>query len=95
MARAKIASTGICNFCKGEFDKGKMTQHLKYCKARQAAIQAEETGKARRPKKSKLFHILVEGREFPMYWMHLEMPASLTLIWMIFSEESGWNAAAI
>ena len=76
---AKIASSGICNFCNSEIDKGKMTQHLKHCKARQAAIQAEETGKARKPKKSKLFHILVEGREFPMYWMHLEMPASLTL----------------
>lgn len=79
MAKAKIASTGICDFCKGEFDKGKMTQHLKYCKARQAGIQAEETGKSRKPKKSKLFHILVEGREYPMYWMHLEMPAALTL----------------
>jgi hypothetical protein len=75
----KIASTGICNFCQGEFEKGKMTQHLKHCKPRQAVIQAEETGKSRKPKKSKLFHILVEGKEFPMYWMHLEMPASLTL----------------
>jgi hypothetical protein len=79
VAKAKIASSGICNFCKGEIEKGQMTRHLKSCKARQAAIQAEETGKSRKPKKSKLFHILVEGREFPMYWMHLEMPASLTL----------------
>ena len=79
MAKAKIASTGVCDFCKGEFEKGQMTRHLKSCKARQAAIQAEETGKARKPKKSKLFHLLVEGREFPMYWMHLEMPAALTL----------------
>jgi hypothetical protein len=79
MAKAKITSMGICDFCKGEFEKGQMTRHLKSCKARQAAIQAEETGKARKPKKSKLFHILVEGKEFPMYWMHLEMPAALTL----------------
>ena len=76
----KVASKGICSFCKGEFEKGKMTQHLKFCKERKAVIIAEETGKSRKPKKSKLFHILVEGRELPMYWMHLEMPASLSLL---------------
>ena len=76
----KVVSKGICNFCKGEFEKGKMTQHLKSCKERKAVIVAEETGKSRKPKKSKLFHILVEGQYLPMYWMHLEMPASLSLL---------------
>jgi hypothetical protein len=72
-------STGVCSFCKGEFEKKAMLQHLKSCEQRKAQIEAEETGKARKPKKTPLFHILVEGTYLPMYWMHLEMPASATL----------------
>ena len=33
---AKVTSKGICKFCKGEIEKGKMTQHLKSCKQRKA-----------------------------------------------------------
>lgn len=69
-------SKGICNFCKGEFEKSKMTQHLKYCKQRIASM---ETTRAQEPEKTKLFHLVVEGRYLPMYWMHLEMPADATL----------------
>src|SRR2546423_9705064 len=69
-------SKGICDFCKGEFDKSKMTQHLKYCKQRIASM---ETTKSQEPEKTKLFHLVVEGRDLPMYWMHLEMPADATL----------------
>ena len=29
--------------------------------------------------KERIFHILVEGKYLPMYWMHLEMPAKATL----------------
>lgn len=75
-AQTKITSTGTCNYCNGEFDKTKMTQHLKHCKARAASIkQADEGGE----KKTRLFHILVEGTYLPMYWMHLEMPAKARL----------------
>lgn len=76
----RVVSKGVCNFCKGEFEKGKMTQHLRACKERKSVSAAEETGKSRKPKKSKLFHIIVEGQYLPMYWMHLEMPASLSLL---------------
>src|SRR5881275_461503 len=69
-------SKGIYNFCKGEFEKSKMTQHLKYCKQRIASM---ETTRAQEPEKTKLFHLVVEGRYIPMYWMHLEMPADATL----------------
>ena len=34
-------SKGVCNFCKGEFEKAKMTQHLKYCKQRATEIATE------------------------------------------------------
>src|SRR6266849_5946883 len=41
-AETKEVSKGICNFCKGEFEKAKMTQHLKYCKQRGAETAEEE-----------------------------------------------------
>ncbi len=69
---AKETYKGTCNFCHAEFDKSKMTQHLKHCKQRKATIDAANAEEA---EKTKLFHIVVEGRYLPMYWMHLEMPA--------------------
>ncbi len=74
-AATKETSKGICSFCKGEFEKAKMTQHLKYCKQRAAEIAAEAQS-ATETQKTRLFHMLVEGRHNPEYWMHLEMPAS-------------------
>ncbi len=76
----KVISQGICNFCKDEFDKAKMSQHLKHCKQRALAITAEEAkaAKSKNAQKTKLFHIVVEGRYNPQYWMHLEVPATDT-----------------
>lgn len=74
----KTAMTkGICAFCESEIDKNKMTQHLKFCKKRAAAIEAEMVDETK--PKLKLFHLLVEGRYNPQYWMHIEMPASVPL----------------
>ncbi len=72
--KLNVVTKGVCNFCKGEFDKGKMTQHLKYCKQRitDIATRAEDPTK----QKTRLFHLIVEGRYNPQYWMHLEIPAS-------------------
>src|SRR5579884_3146311 len=55
------ASKGICSFCNGEFEKGKMTQHLKYCKQRAAHIAAEAEDTTQQ--KARLFHIIVEGAQ--------------------------------
>src|SRR5437763_8152660 len=74
-AATKEVSKGVCSFCKGEFEKAKMTQHLKYCKQRAADIAAGAESSTK-SQKTKLLHILVEGRYNPQYWMHLEMPAS-------------------
>lgn len=76
----KSASTGICTFCKAELAKNKMTQHLKFCKQRLASIasQAENSQET----KTRLFHILAEGRYNPQYWLHFELPASEPL-WSI------------
>ena len=70
-------STGICEFCKAELAKNKMTQHLKFCKQRLATIAAQE-GKSRKAK-TRLLHILAEGRYNPQYWLHFEVPASESL----------------
>ncbi|MFL5692885.1 MAG: hypothetical protein ACJ795_13865 [Ktedonobacteraceae bacterium] len=72
----KPTSQGICNFCKGEFDKRKMTQHLKSCKQRKAN---NANADAAPEEKTRWYHLLVEGRYLPMYWMHLEMPTDATL----------------
>ncbi len=77
-AATKEVSKGVCSFCKGEFEKAKMTQHLKYCKQRVTEI-ATELESTPALKKTRLFHILVEGRYNPQYWMHLELSASDTL----------------
>lgn len=72
---------GKCKFCRGEFEKAKMTQHLKYCKDR-ARIEAE-TAKSPKSKnfiRTKLFQIVLEGRYNPQYWMHIEIPADAQLI---------------
>jgi len=76
VASTKLTSSGKCNFCLSEFEKSKMTQHLKYCKQRSAIIKTENSAEAQ---KTRLFHIVVEGRYLPVYWMHLEMPANNTL----------------
>src|SRR2546421_3255537 len=70
-------SKGTCAFCKAEFAKNKMTQHLKSCKQRLANIAAQE-GKTRKTK-TRLFHILAEGQYNPQYWLHFEVPTSESL----------------
>src|SRR5579859_6989803 len=69
----KEVSLGICNFCQGQFAKNKMLQHLKSCRARLAGIN-KDVGE-----KQRLFHVQIEGKYRPGYWMHLEVPAAATL----------------
>ncbi len=79
--KVKPSHSGICKFCRGEFEKAKMSQHLKNCKER-ARMEAE-TAKSPKSKKfvqTKLFHIVLEGKYNPQYWMHIEMPAEAQLI---------------
>lgn len=70
-------SQGTCAFCKAELAKNKMTQHLKSCKQRLAAIAMQE--EKSKETKTRLFHILAEGRYNPQYWLHFEVPASESL----------------
>jgi hypothetical protein len=79
--KVKPSYAGICKFCRGELEKAKMTQHLKYCKER-ARIEAEiaKSPKGKKFERTKLFHIVLEGKYNPQYWMHIEMPAEAQLI---------------
>ena len=57
-----------------------MARHLKSCKARaeendKSAINGATKGSASRT----ILHLQVEGRDRPMYWMHIEIPANATL----------------
>ncbi len=79
--KVKPSYAGICKFCRGEFEKAKMSQHLKHCKER-ARMEAE-TAKSPEGKqfiRTKLFHIVLEGKYNPQYWMHIEVPAEAQLI---------------
>jgi hypothetical protein len=77
MARERTISNGKCSLCGGVFDKAAMASHLKSCVRKQgaSATATVEKGVKRKP----VFHLSVEGRYLPEYWMHLEVPAGATL----------------
>jgi hypothetical protein len=54
-----------------------MTRHLETCEQR--TITEAKTESRRKAQKIRTFHLLVEGRDLPMYWMHLDVTASTTL----------------
>jgi hypothetical protein len=70
-----IQTKGQCVFCKKSFAKGGMTRHLQACQARQEAQEA--VGGKTKP--ARLFHLVAEGLYTPEYWLHLELPAAITL----------------
>lgn len=74
---ARQISMGKCNICGGTFNKAAMTKHLKTC----SRAKIDSAASDRRPgrQKAKAFHLVVEGRYSPNYWMHLEVPANATL----------------
>jgi hypothetical protein len=74
---AKTQSEGTCQLCKGKFKKAVVTRHLAKCVA-DHETERPAVSKTK-PKTGKLFHLVVEGRGMPMYWLHLEVPATATL----------------
>jgi len=74
---ARQTSKGICTFCRGEFSKSAMTRHLETCEQR--ANTDSKAGSRRKAQQIRTFHLVVEGRDLPMYWMHLDVTASSTL----------------
>jgi len=51
--------------------KNQMTRHLNRCEKRQAQLEKE----GRRGRKGRVFHLVVEGRYDPEYWLHIEVNA--------------------
>lgn len=76
---AGYRSTGKCTFCGGVFAKGSITVHLKACKARKATLATSAEKKGGKEPLARIYHIVVEGRDRPYYWMHLEMAAAASL----------------
>src|SRR5712691_7689021 len=70
-------SKGTCTFCHGEFSKSAMTRHLETCEQR--AITEAKAGSRQKAQQTRKLHLVVEGRDLPMYWMHLEVTANTTL----------------
>ncbi len=70
-------SKGKCNLCGSTFSKSAMTKHLKSCKQKEKNTETSSPGRS--PRKTKIFHLVVEGRYSSDYWMHLEVPAGVTL----------------
>jgi hypothetical protein len=67
-------SEGKCVFCNSSFSKGTMTKHLNSCSQRRVVLDTAE-----QKQKSKNFHLVVEGRHSPAYWLHFFTPANTTL----------------
>jgi hypothetical protein len=70
-------SNGKCNFCKATFSKTTMTKHLASCK--QGKAVSETLSGKQQFKKTKAFHLVVEGRNLPEYWIHIEASADAKL----------------
>jgi len=67
----KRASQGKCNLCGNIFKKTGITRHLKSCIVDKEGKNSSTKGKTL--KKSIFFHISLEDRYLPEYWMHVEM----------------------
>lgn len=76
---ARASSKGTCNFCQAEFSKAGMGKHLASCSARLTGEGSSSSTGSQKKSPGKLFHLVVEGRGAPMYWMHLETPTTTTL----------------
>ncbi len=69
-------SQGRCALCNGIFSKVTVTQHLKACREKNTSIPPSGSPKSNR---IPVFHLMVEGRHLPEYWMHVEVSAATTL----------------
>ena len=67
---ARQTSQGKCNLCGETFGKAAMTRHLAACVQKHVASEKWQ---------KRIFHLQVEGRGLPYYWMHIEMPADAKL----------------
>ena len=75
MAMAK--STGKCAICGKSYSKSGISRHLNSCLEKERA--AASSAPSRDGLKMKSFHLAIEGRDYPDYWLHLEMTSNAPL----------------
>lgn len=73
----RLISNGTCSICGGVFSKMAMTKHLASCKGETSPVGTLlGRGKSGLPK---TFHMVIEGKGLPEYWMHVEVSADASL----------------
>ena len=70
-------SKGTCYLCGKSFSKSGIARHLVSCRGKGSEGQNQVVSHSRAGRKG--FHLAVEGRYRPDYWMHLEITGSETL----------------
>ena len=63
-------SVGQCMICRKTVSKGQMTRHTKKCIEQNTKNDGQSIT---------LFHLIIEGKYLPMYWLHVEIPGTMTL----------------
>ncbi|MBM3269506.1 MAG: hypothetical protein FJZ01_17870 [Candidatus Sericytochromatia bacterium] len=64
--RKRTVSSGVCQFCDAQVAKTAIARHLKACEKRPAGQEGR-------------FHLVVEGRGAPEFWLHLDASGKATL----------------
>ncbi len=75
MAR-KATTKGVCSYCGREGAFAGMNKHLETCRERQAAIERAD---ASRRRSQALYHLTVRDTIAGLYWLHLEIGATVAL----------------
>ena len=74
---ARVSSNGSCVLCGRSFSKSGMSRHLKSCREENSG---GEDASGHRPGRGRQgFHLAVEGRYRPEYWLHLEIAGDAPL----------------
>ncbi|HEV3262857.1 MAG TPA: hypothetical protein VG013_38840 [Gemmataceae bacterium] len=73
----KTTSQGTCHLCQGTFSKATMSRHLAKCIPAHLADQPPSDEAA--STKAKLFHLVVQGKDASVYWLHVDIPATAAL----------------
>ena len=74
----RTISTGQCTACQQTLAKNTMTRHLATCSKRLVLDQQPPTGRSK-AREISLLHLIVEGKDLPQYWLHVEIPADASL----------------
>lgn len=78
--RVQIITKGRCTACGGAYSKADITRHLAKCLARRAQSAVALTNSTQKIQTGQLLHLEIEGRDDPIYWLHMEVPGQATLV---------------